>query len=241
MRCKNCGCENDNNSLVCQNCGSPIYESDELNDSTGKKDSEMIYDYNVVKEKHKRTRNSILAIIIVLAIVLAGLVGVVIYGMTVRNNKKTPEAEKQTTSDVFEEDGEVFDSKVEKTTKATTQKQNKTTTKKQEKTTKKQAESTTKETTTASPTTTTTTTTTATTTTEPSTNGFEEEEGLVNENTTLTPEETENTATTEQTTEGTTAQTTEAEATVSTSADNNVDESSDNADDDIESGEGIDD
>lgn len=29
MRCKNCGCENDDNLYICQNCGSPLYEEGE--------------------------------------------------------------------------------------------------------------------------------------------------------------------------------------------------------------------
>ncbi len=29
MRCKNCGCENDDNLYICQNCGSPLYDEDE--------------------------------------------------------------------------------------------------------------------------------------------------------------------------------------------------------------------
>ena len=29
MRCRNCGCENDDNLYICQNCGSPLYDEGE--------------------------------------------------------------------------------------------------------------------------------------------------------------------------------------------------------------------
>lgn len=32
MRCKNCGCENDESRYICANCGSPLYDENDLND-----------------------------------------------------------------------------------------------------------------------------------------------------------------------------------------------------------------
>lgn len=31
MRCKNCGTENDDNRYICENCGSPLYDEDDIN------------------------------------------------------------------------------------------------------------------------------------------------------------------------------------------------------------------
>ena len=30
MRCKNCGTENDDNRYICENCGSPLYDEDNI-------------------------------------------------------------------------------------------------------------------------------------------------------------------------------------------------------------------
>ena len=30
MRCKNCGTENDDNRYICENCGSPLYDENEI-------------------------------------------------------------------------------------------------------------------------------------------------------------------------------------------------------------------
>lgn len=41
MRCKNCGSENEDNLYICQNCGSPLYDEDELiNDSNNDNNNE---------------------------------------------------------------------------------------------------------------------------------------------------------------------------------------------------------
>ena len=143
MRCKNCGSENDENLYICQNCGSPLYDEEEIeaenNEATqifaaqkGEPTPKRKDDFEAQEEK-KRKQNMI--IIAVLCFVLVAIIAGTVIAIVSAKHKN--EADQTSLTQV---------STSQTTTKATTR----------EATTESTTESTTEETTTTTTTTTTT-------------------------------------------------------------------------------------
>lgn len=134
MRCKNCGFENEDNRYICQNCGSPLYDENEIPaeiEDNYDTDSEQETDSENNEEDAKKKQ--IIIIVIAVILVIAITAGIIFGAASGKKNKETT-TESTTVSTTAEE----------KTTKKTT------TTTKKETTTKETTteESTTKETTT---------------------------------------------------------------------------------------------
>ena len=85
MRCKNCGLDNDDSLYICQNCGSPLYDEKDFDESQNKvspkKPGAPAPDNNEDKKSKQLT-----IIIIALCVVLVAVVGAII-GVVAANNK----------------------------------------------------------------------------------------------------------------------------------------------------------
>lgn len=137
MRCKNCGFENEDGRYICSNCGSPLYDEDEIMENDIN-DDDNIDDYNNMSpdDEDDGNKKQIVTIIIAVIVVVAVVAGIVFGAVSGKNNKET-----------------TTESTSASTTKETTTKRE-TTTKEETTTEEPTTEETTKETTTA-PTTTT--------------------------------------------------------------------------------------
>lgn len=155
MRCKNCGSENDDNLYICQNCGSPLYDEDDINEQQNQ-NTQAIESFNETNrpgrnnnnqdEKEKKKKQQTIAIIIVLAIVLIAIIaGTIIAVVKANNNDETTELSQPSSSQSTTEDNDNNYTPVQTTRQTTTESTTQTTT----------------TTTTTKPTTTTTTTTKA--------------------------------------------------------------------------------
>lgn len=155
MRCKNCGSENNDDLYICQNCGSPLYDEDDIEQENNTNNTRVFKTVdtpdNVYSEPIRRSnpqnnkreeekKKQTIIIIVILAIILVAIIAGTI--IAVANNKKDNDAPTSDTPSVSEEASEDSDddfvsqqSTSEITTKQTTTKQTTT-------------ESTTKETTT---------------------------------------------------------------------------------------------
>lgn len=95
MRCKNCGSKNDDKLYICQNCGSPLYDEDEIveqNDDLGKtrvapviKPDKNLKSKSAQREEEKKDKQITIAII-VLAVVLVAVI-IVTIGVAVSAKK----------------------------------------------------------------------------------------------------------------------------------------------------------
>ena len=99
MRCKNCGSENEENLYICQNCGSPLYDEEpieETQDEMGKtKVVPVVTTPNTATPSPnpnnddklaQKKKNQTTVIIVVLAVVLAIVIGV-LAGVIIHNSK----------------------------------------------------------------------------------------------------------------------------------------------------------
>lgn len=102
MRCKNCGSENEDNLYICQNCGSPLYEEEDVNDTnddlgqtrvapvvnTPQKNQPPRKNPNQQDDKKKNEKSTILIIVlaVILAIVIAVLVTVLVHNSKANDN-----------------------------------------------------------------------------------------------------------------------------------------------------------
>lgn len=116
MRCENCGYENDDKLYICENCGSPLYDEEELpQDSNG---NTMIFNTNELnkvntpnddkgngdddKLDEKKKKQTIITIV-VLAVVLISIIIGIIVGAVNRNRDNEPTTENTTVEQTTEE------------------------------------------------------------------------------------------------------------------------------------------
>ncbi|MBE6720449.1 MAG: hypothetical protein E7571_07335 [Ruminococcaceae bacterium] len=139
MRCKNCGCENDDNLYICQNCGSPLYDDGEPivdSDNAGTQvfgavESDMAdgtadgtqmsaeEELRRMKEKQaedkkKQTTAIIIVLVVVLLAVIAGIVFAVVHAKNAKEETTLSTVKVSQTTETTTE---------EKTTVTTTEKQ----------------------------------------------------------------------------------------------------------------------
>ena len=109
MRCKNCGCENDDNLYICQNCGSPLYdENGELQnneqgtqvfDSLGtneyedeelmrRREQREIRRAEKAAAQQKKKKQEIAIIVVLVILLIAIIIGTVIAVAHSRKNKE---------------------------------------------------------------------------------------------------------------------------------------------------------
>ena len=101
MRCKNCGSENDDNLYICQNCGSPLYNEDDLDDTQQAQPIEEPIRRNSnrqaekAKAEEKKKQQTIIIIAVLSVLLIAIIAGVII---AVANSSKDDEATSESTS-----------------------------------------------------------------------------------------------------------------------------------------------
>lgn len=123
MRCKNCGFENEDGRYICSNCGSPLYDEDEIAENDINNDNNIDNynnepdDCNDDGDKKKQIIIIIIAVIVVIA-VAAGI----IFGAVSGKKSKETTTESTTISTTAEETTtkKVTTTKQETTTKETT-------------------------------------------------------------------------------------------------------------------------
>lgn len=139
MRCKNCGSENDDNLYICQNCGSPLYDEEDIKEEGNTNNTRV---FNTVdtpdnnysepirhsstqnnKKEEERKKQTIIVIIILAIILVAIIAGTII---AVANNKKDDTTTVTDTPSVSDETSDDLDDNFvsqqttsEKTTKTT--------------------------------------------------------------------------------------------------------------------------
>lgn len=160
MRCKNCGTDNDENRYICEICGSPLYDEDEIN--TNKMPSNEPADtpsyantdrnnYNTQPEMQRRPVNnsnntgnggndgaqkkSIIVIAILAVILIAVIASVAVIAHNRNNDNKDETSSSQLTKADMNSDDDDYDSNYYKKPEKTTEKTTKEST--TEKTTKK--------------------------------------------------------------------------------------------------------
>lgn len=124
MRCKNCGSENEENLYICQNCGSPLYDEEPLEETPEEMGNTRIVpvvassstpaqkpsssnvaggsngsNRNNDNDEEQKKKTQITVIIIVLALVLVIVVGVLI-GVLVHSKNVNDASESTSSSDV---------------------------------------------------------------------------------------------------------------------------------------------
>lgn len=136
MRCKNCGSENEENLYICQNCGSPLYDEEPIEETQDEMGNTKIVpvvapstptqkpsgangsnNENRDNDDEKKKKTQTTAIIIVLALVLVVVVGVLI-GVLVHNSKN--QNNEESTSTTVSTTAEVTTEKNQITTTTTT-------------------------------------------------------------------------------------------------------------------------
>ena len=159
MRCKNCGCENDDNLYICQNCGSPLYDENgeiqggesgtQVFGAVGNDDLNQYDDYEDEELKQRREQREArraekqaaaakkkkqeIIIIVVLAILLiAIIIGTII---AIAHSKKVNET---TTLSTETSTSETVETTAENTTEYTTEKTTYETTTEEESTTEEE-------------------------------------------------------------------------------------------------------
>ena len=102
MRCKNCGTENDDNRYICENCGSPLYDEESINNDIDNSQTQAFKPLNPDDEldmnntpnndkldnEKKADKKSIIAIAILAVILVAVIVSIIV----VAQGKKKAEA-----------------------------------------------------------------------------------------------------------------------------------------------------
>ncbi|MBQ3692947.1 MAG: hypothetical protein II931_06505 [Clostridia bacterium] len=138
MRCKNCGCENDDNLYICQNCGSPLYdENGEINSdkeqgtqvfgAVGNDENERLRQETMMRREERKAaaekkKKQEIAIIVVLVILLIAIItGTVLAVVHAKKNKEETTLSTETsTSDVVESTSETTTGASTTTTTSTT-------------------------------------------------------------------------------------------------------------------------
>lgn len=146
MRCKNCGTENDDNRYICENCGSPLYDENEIAQSNDNgatmtfgaikdKEDEPARKNGIGKEPQKKpSDNKNIIVIAILAVVLIAIIAsvIIISQGKSKDRETTASTESTTASTTVQEPGQYTDYTTERTTEKTTKE---TTTKKETTTT----------------------------------------------------------------------------------------------------------
>lgn len=128
MRCKNCGYENDDKLYICENCGSPLYDEDEVIEN--KKSDTMVFNTKALNnagknntapidnEDEKKKKQSIITIV-VLSVVLVSIIIGIIVGVASRN--KADNNDTSVTAEITTEaESEPFETTKQTTTTTTT-------------------------------------------------------------------------------------------------------------------------
>ena len=124
MRCKNCGFENEDSRYICSNCGSPLFDENEIAEN----DTDTTDDYNNNETDDDSNDNNsddnkkqIIIIVIAVIVVIAVAAGIIFGAVSGKKNKETT-TESTTVSTTAEETTKkkVTTTKQETTTKETT-------------------------------------------------------------------------------------------------------------------------
>lgn len=97
MRCKNCGLDNDDSLYICQNCGSPLYDEKDFDESEGKVAPKKAGAPAPLPSDEEKKSKQLTIIIIALCVVLVAVVGVII-GVVAANNNGEDETTTITTT-----------------------------------------------------------------------------------------------------------------------------------------------
>lgn len=126
MRCKNCGTENDDSRYICETCGSPLYDEDEIGTGqTDDNDSALAENEDEPPSKlDDKTKKSII-IIAVLCLILVALIAGIVFAVNAA--KKDPNNLSEPSSD--EGTSDISEITTKPTTKITTTKKKTTTSK----------------------------------------------------------------------------------------------------------------
>lgn len=124
MRCKNCGFENEDGRYICSNCGSPLYDEDEITENNNNDDIDNTNDYNNEPDddnSENDKKKQIIIIVIAVIVVIAVTAGIVFGAVSGKKDKETT-TESTTVSTTAEETTtkKVTTTKKETTTKETT-------------------------------------------------------------------------------------------------------------------------
>lgn len=149
MRCKNCGAENDDSRYICEVCGSPLYDENELSAQADQQPAGTTPDGapapaprpNPEEEKKLQQKNkqSMIIIIVLCVVLIAVVVGIIIAVASGNHDKETTTVPDTSVSVPVSDDEDYTNNNyaTEKPAEATTEKPTESTTKK-ETTTKKQ-------------------------------------------------------------------------------------------------------
>lgn len=137
MRCKNCGCQNDDNRYICENCGSPLYDENDYNEQTTVDNENEIPNLDVIPKIENNDKSSIspnkdaekksIIVISILAVILIAIIAsvIVVAQTRARSEEKTSES---TTISTTDENKTAFSKNTTKNTTTTTEPKTTTTT-----------------------------------------------------------------------------------------------------------------
>lgn len=124
MRCKNCGYDNNENLYICQNCGSPLYDEDELEEVNAQENTDATKVFNTVgndvpdnsndpmrnsherrlaKEAEKKKQQQRTAIIIILVVILIAVIIGVVTAIAKSDDKSSTTTDNISSSDEYSE------------------------------------------------------------------------------------------------------------------------------------------
>lgn len=138
MRCKNCGTYNDDNRYICENCGSPLYDEDEIQAQELQQNNSQTQSFNTVSDFEQPMGNSsspnppqknsgekapaekksiiVIAILVVVLVAVIVSVAVVMHGKS-KDEDKTSSSSTSTTITTTEKS---YNYTTEPTTESTT-------------------------------------------------------------------------------------------------------------------------
>ena len=107
MRCKNCGAENDDSRYICEVCGSPLYDENELSAQADQQPAGATPDGAPApaprpnpeedKKLQQKNKQSMIIIIVLCVVLIAVVVGIIIAVASGHHDKETT-TKKQTTT-----------------------------------------------------------------------------------------------------------------------------------------------
>lgn len=138
MRCKNCGTNNDDNRYICEICGSPLYDDNEINDTP---DNDLTKTFKAADDEYtaaapqnnknntpndnKESQKKSIIVIAILVVVLVAIITSVIVVAKGKADNNTPSTSQLTTVSTTEK---TTKPKEDKTTESTTESTTETTT-----------------------------------------------------------------------------------------------------------------
>ena len=141
MRCKNCGSENDDNRYICQNCGSPLYDEQDFDDTTEESvaENDNMPDFGIPFEtndglntntgnaqNNNAEKKSIIVIAILAVILKAIIVSIIVVAQTKSKNEN--DTTESTSISTTESTSKKSNGYTERTTTTTTTERTTTTT-----------------------------------------------------------------------------------------------------------------